>query len=169
MKTRCFTLVIFCVSWLGIPSAAQVHAQEQAVTEVIYRLFKGMEHGDSARVKSCFENDVTMATVYRDEGGNQQLTRESSISDFLKAVGSPHADVWYEEVWDVKVHIDGDFAQVWCDYAFYTGHTFSHCGVDAFHLYRGKGGWKIFHLADTRRKAGCKVPEEIQKKHHGKG
>jgi hypothetical protein len=67
----------------------------------------------------------------------------------------------------MKIQIDGDFAQAWCDYAFYVGHRFNHCGIDAFHLIREKDGWKIFHLADTRRKEGCHVPEEIQKKHKG--
>jgi hypothetical protein len=63
------------------------------------------------------------------------------------------------------VQIDGDFAQVWCDYAFYTDNTFSHCGIDAFQLHKGKDGWKIFHLADTRRKDNCVIPQDIQNKH----
>ena len=32
-------------------------------------------------------------------------------------------------------------------------------------LVRTADGWKIFHLADTRRREGCKVPQEIQDKH----
>jgi hypothetical protein len=83
----------------------------------------------------------------------------------LDAVGKPHTEVWYEEIWNVKVQVDGEMAQAWCDYAFYIDKTFSHCGVDAFHLFKGKDGWKIFHLADTRRKTGCTIPKEIQDKH----
>jgi hypothetical protein len=56
-------------------------------------------------------------------------------------------------------------AQAWCDYAFYVDKSYSHCGVDAFQLFKGKDGWKIFHLADTRRKTGCTIPKEIQDKH----
>jgi hypothetical protein len=64
----------------------------------------------------------------------------------------------------VDIKIDGDFAQAWCDYAFYVGKNFSHCGVDAFQLHKTKEGWKIFHLADTRRRSGCVVPKEIEDK-----
>jgi hypothetical protein len=87
------------------------------------------------------------------------------LDGFLKAVGTPHPEVWYEEIWNLKIQIDGDFAQAWCDYGFYIGKTFSHCGVDAFHMHKGKDGWKIFHLADTRRKTECDVPKKIQDKH----
>jgi hypothetical protein len=110
-------------------------------------------------------DDATLVTVFRDKARNPVFEREPSIVEFLKAVGTPHPDIWYEEIWNIKVEIDGDLAQLWCDYAFYAGNRFSHCGVDAFHLHKGKDGWKIFHLADTRRREGCEVPEDIRKKH----
>jgi hypothetical protein len=46
------------------------------------------------------------------------------------------------------------------NYAFFAGDTFSHCGVNAFQLFKGADGWKIFHIADTRRREGCEMPEE---------
>lgn len=140
-------------------------SEEKAVVDVIEQLFKGMENSDSSMVRASFANEVTMATVRRDKENNPLLTRESSIDGFLKAVGTPHPETWYEEIWNVKVQIDGDFAQVWCDYAFYVGKKFSHCGVDAFHLHREKQGWKIFHLTDTRRSTGCVIPDDVQAKH----
>jgi hypothetical protein len=146
-------------------SFGQPTPEEAAVNEVISRLFKGMQLGDSAMVRSVFADSVTTATIFRDKANNAKLVRESSIHGFLKAIGTPHKEVWYEEIWNVNFRIDGDFAQGWCDYAFYVDNTFSHCGVDAFQLHNGKGGWKIFHLADTRRKNGCSIPKEIQDKH----
>ena len=144
---------------------AQSPADEVAVKEVITRLFTGMQKGDSAMVHSAFAKEVTMATAFRDKNNNPVLEHENSIAGFLKAVGTPHPEVWYEEIWNVSVKIDGDFAQGWCDYAFYLGNKFSHCGIDAFELHKGKDGWKIFHLADTRRREGCNIPQEIQDKH----
>jgi hypothetical protein len=138
---------------------------ENAIKEVVNRLFKGMELGDSAMVHAVFAASPTLATVSRDQQNSPVLRRENSLDGFLKAVGTPHKEVWYEEIWNVKVQQDGDFAQVWCDYAFYAGKNFSHCGIDAFHLHKGKDGWKIFHLADTRRKTGCEIPKEIQDEH----
>lgn len=139
--------------------------EEQAITAVIERLFKGMQKGDSAMVRVAFAKELTMATALRDKNGNAVLHRENGMDDFLKAVGTPHKEVWNEEFWNMKISIDGDFAQAWCDYAFYIDHTFSHCGIDAFHLHKGKDGWKIFHLADTRRKDGCIIPPHIKAKH----
>jgi hypothetical protein len=139
--------------------------EEAAVKEVINRLFNGMQRGDSAMVRTVFADTVTTATIFRDKANNARIVRESSIAGFLKAIGSPHAETWYEEIWNVSIQVDGDFAQAWCDYAFYLGNRFSHCGVDAFQLHKEKEGWKIFHLADTRRKTGCTIPAEIQEKH----
>jgi len=146
-------------------SQAQESGEENAVREVITRLFTGMEKGDSAMVHAVFTEQVTLATAFRDKNKNPVLRREASVEDFLKAVGTPHKEVWHEETWNLKVQIDDDFAQAWCDYAFYIDNTFSHCGVDAFQLHKGKDGWKIFHLADTRRKEGCEIPKPVKNKH----
>ncbi|AYB35201.1 nuclear transport factor 2 family protein [Chryseolinea soli] len=146
-------------------AVAQPPSPDPAITTTIQQLFKGMETGDSALVHATFAHEITMATVRRDKAGNPMLQREASALGFLKVVGTPHPQTWYEEIWDVKVQQDGDFAQVWCDYAFYIGNTFSHCGVDAFQLHKQKDGWKIFHLADTRRTENCTIPKSIQQKH----
>ena len=144
---------------------AQKKNDEQAVGEVIQKLFKAMELGDSVMARNCFAGEVTSATVFKDKSGNTKIERDTSVDDFIKAIGSPHGQTWYEEIWNLQIRVDQDFAQAWCDYAFYLGKNFSHCGVDALQLYRINGEWKIFHLADTRRKSGCEIPAEILKKH----
>jgi hypothetical protein len=151
-------------------TAATIHAQTQinneaAVVNVIKTLFLAMEKSDSAMAHKTFTKKVTSATIFKDKSGNVVLRQEDSIDDFIKAIGTPHKEIWYEEFWNLKVQIDGDLAQAWCDYAFYVDNNFSHCGVDALQLVKEKDEWRIFHLADTRRKAGCEVPEEIKRKH----
>jgi hypothetical protein len=138
---------------------------EVAVEKVIQQLFTGIHQGDSSMVHAVFASEVSMATLLRDKAGNSIIQRESSLNGFLKAIGTPHEPAWSEEIWNLRVKVDDNFAQAWCDYAFYVGNTFSHCGADAFHLYREKTGWKIFQLADTRRKTGCAIPDDIQAKH----
>lgn len=144
---------------------AQTSSPEAAVESVVRDLFRAMEKGDSALAHKTFAKKVTEATIYKDKAGNVVLKQEESIDKFIEAIGSPHQGTWYEEIWNVKTQIDGDFAQLWCDYAFYLDNTFSHCGVDALQLVRQNGEWKIFHLADTRRKSNCEIPEDIKKKH----
>jgi hypothetical protein len=150
---------------LSQPCLAQLHTEKQEVEVTVKKLFSGMEKGDSAMVHSVFAEDVTLATIFRNKQNEQVLEKETSILEFLKAVGTPHTEIWFEETWNYKIEVDGDLAQVWCDYAFYLDNKFSHCGVDAFHLFRDKMGWKIFHLSDTRRKNGCLIPEEIMDRH----
>ena len=156
------------VSFLLILAFVTTHAQSKtemdAVMVSVKMLFEGMQKGDSALARKAFSKNVTMATIGTDKNGNPFIKHESSIDDFLKAIGTPHAEVYHEMIWDEKILIDGNFAQVWTSYAFYLGKKFNHCGVDAFHLVKSTtGDWKIFHLADTRQKEGCKVPEKIAK------
>jgi hypothetical protein len=63
--------------------------------------------------------------------------------------------------------MDGSLAAVWVDYAFYLNNTFSHCGVDSFHLVKTEEGWKIFNLVDTRRKSDCVIPDAVEKQFVG--
>lgn len=156
-------LVSVLMLWSYV-AQAQMDKEGLAIMKPINALFTGMNLGDSAMVRSAFTADATMASIGKDKAGSVTLRKESSLTGFLKAVGSPHKEPWSEPIWDARMEVDGDFAQVWTQYAFYSGKNFSHCGVDAFQLIKIEGNWKIFHLADTRRKEGCNVPEAISHK-----
>lgn len=169
MKTiqnkACLLVILLLVAIQANAQNQPTATDQEGVTKAIQQLFEGMQKGDSAMVHAAFTKEVTFATVFRNKKGEQVIHREAAIDNFLVAVGTPHADVWNEEIWNLQIQVDGDFAQAWCDYAFYVGKNFSHCGVDAFHLIKTGTGWKIFHLADTRRKEGCVIPEGIRKKY----
>lgn len=158
---RTIKLLILIGSLSSAVAQAQTNAEALAMMKPISALFTGMNLGDSAMVHSAFSDHATMASIGKDKTGKVVVRRESSIAAFLKAVGTPHQEPWSEPIWDTHIEVDGDFAQVWTKYAFYLGKKFSHCGVDAFHLIRQNGSWKIFHLADTRQTENCNVPESI--------
>ena len=63
-----------------------------------------------------------------------------------------------EPIWDPVVEVSDRLATVWVKYAFYADEQFSHCGVDAFQLFKSEQGWKIFQIADTRRREDCWEP-----------
>jgi len=140
---------------------AQSVANQAAIMEPVVQLFTGMNKGDSALVHSAFAKEITMATVTKDKAANLVVRRENSLAGFLKAVGTPHPEPWSEPIWNTKIEVDGNFAQVWTEYAFYVGKKFSHCGVDAFQLVNNGSGWRIIHLADTRRTTDCKIPQSV--------
>jgi hypothetical protein len=61
-----------------------------------------------------------------------------------------------ERIWDAEVRVDDNLATVWVKYELVAGGEFSHCGVDAFQLFRSAAGWKIFQIADTQRRENCR-------------
>lgn len=137
---------------LCAPASLRAQAEEDQVMTVINRVFDAMRAGDSAMARTAFDSTARLMTAMPDG------LRLGSLNAFLNAVGSPHDAVWDEPIWDWEVQIDGPLAQVWTKYAFYLGDRFSHCGVDAFQLYRRPEGWKIIQLIDTRRQEGCEMP-----------
>ncbi len=139
-----------------IPSSRGTPAEEAAVLAVTERLFDAMRSGDSTAARSVFYPEATMASVSLRDG--MPAVQRGTVDRFVQAIGTPHDAVWNEVIWNPEVRIDGDLATAWMDYAFYAGETFSHCGVDAFQLVRTPQGWKIFHLADTRRPEPCAPP-----------
>lgn len=146
--------------------ASQLNAQtndNKPILQPIDNLFVSMEKGDSALAHSVFFEDALLVTVLEKDGVIS--LRKETVEPFLKAIGSPKQIQWHEPIWDVKIDQDGNFAQVWASYAFYLGDKFSHCGVDTFQLIKTEAGWKIFYLADTRKKTGCNVPEKISKQY----
>lgn len=146
---------------IAVTCLGQTAQDNKEILIPINNLFKGMNTGDSALVHSSFTGSPTMVTVFKNAEGAPEY-RSGNLQKFLDAVGTPHEEKWSEPIWDVKIQMDGNLAQVWARYAFYLGKNLSHCGVDAFQLFKAADGkWRIFHLADTRQKEGCNVPKAI--------
>ena len=156
--------MVFSLVMLSMFTANGQSGDEKAIRAVLDSVWLALQQSDSALLRKSFTEDATFATIYRSKAKGQVLEREDLIS-FLRAVGTPHDDIWYEETWNYKIQINADLASVWCDYAFYLGNTLSHCGVDAFHLHKSETGWRIFHLSDTRQRLNCEVPASVRDKH----
>jgi hypothetical protein len=134
-------------------------ASEAEVMNVVNMLFEAMRESDGEKVASIFTENARLMTVTERDG--QPVLLENSITSFIESVGQPHEKVWNEPIWDYRVEIDGNLAQVWTKYAFFLGDDFSHCGVDAFQLFNDGDSWKIFQLVDTRHREGCELPEGL--------
>lgn len=154
------TSVLFSILIISFSLSAQQNEQV-AIMQPINFLFEGMNKGDSALVHKAFKDDVVFATIGQDKEGNPTFNR-GDLNRFLVAMGTPRKQVYTEPIWDVKIDVDGNLAQVWARYAFYLDKELHHCGVDAFQLYKSSDGWKIFHLTDTRQQEDCNVPVAIQ-------
>lgn len=127
---------------------------EEAIEAVVTTLFDGMRAGDSTMVASTFLNDAVMQTVQLNREG-EVVRSVGSLSGFKNAVGTPHPDVWDEQITSVDIRIDGNLASVWTPYKFFVGDQFSHCGVNSFQMVKLNNEWKITYIIDTRRRDNC--------------
>ena len=138
------------------PAATPAQA-EQEVKVVVERLFNGMRAGDSAAVHAVFHPQARLQTTALRQG--EPVLRTDSIESFLRAVGTPHTEVWDERVSNLEIRTDGELATAWMDYAFYLDGRFSHCGVNALQFFRTKDrGWQIIQIIDTRRRECPRIP-----------
>ncbi|GAA4041969.1 hypothetical protein GCM10022409_29980 [Hymenobacter glaciei] len=140
----------------SLPAQAQKASPEtQAIQQTVTTFFDGMRRGDSTMVRRTLAPGAVFHGFGGKPGQPTKLEIEN-INGFLKAVGTPHAEIWDERVQFEKVLIDANLACVWAPYEFYLGSKFSHCGYDSFQLVKLADGWKIAHIIDTRRKEKCK-------------
>ena len=129
-------------------------SDEEQIIGTILRVFDAMRMQDSAMARPLFSPNCRLFTPGTNASGQTKLNEEP-ISTFFKSIGSKRKEKIDERILKYKIDIDGPLASVWADYNLYVDTTFIHCGVDVFQLYKSNEGWKIFQLADTRRKTGC--------------
>lgn len=164
MRSLLVSLLLIASFLISKAATMQPDSTKKEVFKVVQDLFLAMETNDSTLANALFTKDAELTTIYTTPAGEIKRT-STPASKLGEAFASEKQVKWSEPIWDEVINIDGGLASVWVDYAFYAGKNFSHCGVDAFHLVKTEAGWKIFHLADTRRRADCEVPDEIKAKY----
>lgn len=147
--------------FLPIFLSGQTDEEMAAVKAPVQLLFDGMRAGDSSMIRQAFMPGARLQTAYAGRDGQPQLAEES-LENFLKAVGTPHEKIFNEQIWSYDIRIDGLLATAWTEYTFFLGDQLSHCGVNAFQLFKSAEGWKISHITDTRRREACpaETPDE---------
>jgi len=144
------------VALFAFPAAACGQDAEAEVEAVVNALFDAMRAGDATAAAALFHPEARLQSIGEQNG--QPSLRGDEVAGFIEAIGAPHAEVWDERIWDLQILVDGGLATAWMRYAFYLGDTFSHCGVNAFQLFRDTEGWKILQITDTRRRDDCREP-----------
>ena len=140
---------------------ATMSEDERAIAAVVHELFDAMRTGDSTTVRRVFHPQTRMMTSFR-RAGEPVLDIEEGVDGFVRAVGTPHEQVWDERIWDLHIRTDADYGIAWMNYAFFLGETFSHCGINLFQVARDTDGWRIVGIADTRRREGCDLPDSVR-------
>ena len=129
-------------------------ADQQAVEAAVRTLFDSMRAGDTVKARSVMASNFRIVVLSQSPAG-QTETREVSGKQFLAQITAKPPQTLDERYWNSQVKIDGDLASFWCSYAFFNSGKFSHCGTDAFQLYRSAQGWRIVNLAYNIQREGC--------------
>lgn len=134
----------------------QFETEEQAVIKCIETMFDGMRESDSTKLLSVVHENAILKTVFVDRNGKHQLT-EGNMKNFAESIAKPHEEIYDEKIWSYEIEIDGLLATAWTEYTFYLGEKMSHCGVNAFHLFKSENGWQVIGITDTRRREKCQI------------
>lgn len=152
MRILLSTLCLLTVG-LTAPHAAAAQSPESEVAAVIDSLFDAMRTGNGPAAAVLFHPDALLSSIAEQDG--QPILRTDPAEGFIQAVGAPRTQVWDERISNLEVRVDGRLATAWMDYSFFIDEAFSHCGVNAFQLFRGSAGWRIIQITDTRRGEDC--------------
>ena len=154
MRSFC-VVVALLLSLLSTDALRAQSAEQDAVYEVVARLFDGMRTRDTASMRAAFAPSASLTSV------SPTGVRRDAIDAWIASVASAPAGLVLDERLGKRVvQVRGDLASVWVDYWFFAGDRFSHCGVDAFVLARADGAWRILSVADTRQREGCGAAPE---------
>jgi hypothetical protein len=148
---RAFLVLVICFSTFTTFSQS---SEQEAVKKVVNNLFTAMRTSDTTLLKTVFAPDMVLQSIGQ-KADRSTVLQTDKAAGFIKAVGTPHKEIYDERIVIADVKIDGPLASVWAPYKFYVGTRFSHCGVDVFQLMKTAAGWKIICIVDTRRKDNC--------------
>ncbi len=139
------------------PLQAQGQTREAAALAVVQKLFDAMAARDTAAIRATFDPQARLVNGAMRNG--RTVIETITVDQFVTTIASaaPGSRL-SERIYSPEVRIDGNLATVWAFYTFHVGERFSHCGVDAAQLFETAEGWRIIHLADTRRREGCDPP-----------
>jgi hypothetical protein len=125
-------------------------ATEKDVLAVVNRMFDGFAKKDTTIIRGTLHDDVKLITAVTNKEGKAVVHAET-MDKFLVGIATAPGKL-DERLFNPEVRIDGNLASVWVLYEFWYDDKYSHCGIDSFQLARTEMGWKIFSIADTRRK-----------------
>jgi ketosteroid isomerase-like protein len=145
---------VFAAALLPLMLLAQHSREWSAVQQPIQQLFDGMRAADSTAVRDAFMPDAGMFTAVINKEGVPTL-RKGSLDRFADYVGQVEENAMDERIWSYDIRIDGLLATAWTSYTFFNNGALSHCGTNAFELFKTADGWKISHITDTRNTEGC--------------
>jgi hypothetical protein len=121
---------------------------EAEIGQVVQDLFTAMNQSNAMKINSLFSPEGRLLSTEPDGS-----IKAISIAEFSDMIGKSVKGSLEERINSMEIRIDDHLATAWVEYDFFYNKALNHCGVDAFQLHKGNGGWKIIQITDTRREA----------------
>lgn len=155
-RTRRWTKAVQAALLVAVPAVwggGPVQAQEPpGPGRVVELLFEAMKAGDADAMAALMHPEARLVTTSVRDGA--PVARVVGVDGWIDGVRRS-TRVLDERLHSTEVRIDGPLASVWTGYDLFVDGVHSHCGFDHVLLVLGEDGWRIVHLADTRRTEGC--------------
>lgn len=135
-------------------TVAAQQSEEAAVLGTVETMFRAMRIRDTALLRSVFEPGARLVGI-RSRATGPDVFQAISVDQWVAYIGGDPRPDWTERAFNPVVKVEGTLAQIWAEYDFHFGTTFSHCGIDAVQLLKLNGRWLIVSIADTYQKTGC--------------
>lgn len=148
---------------LSISVTANLFAQtddKQNAWAVVEKMFAEMANHNPTAIAELFTKEASLAAIIKTKDG-KSVVRYFTGEAFSKNFAEKKNEI-KEDMYERKVEVDGDFAQVWGRYVFFVDNKVSHCGVNAFHLVKTDSGWKIANASSTIDPTGCTNEEKAR-------
>lgn len=147
--------VVVAITSLLAAAPARAQSEERAVVAAVTKFLDGIRTRDTSLMRSTVIAGATLVPV----GGPTGLGAPSAIDGIIERTGKGTGPGNDERIEAPKVEIDEQLASL---SAYFTltrpGETrIDVCGVNIFLLRKGPDGWKIFQIAATSRREGCRA------------
>lgn len=164
--------MLFLVSPLAIYAQENKNRTDEGndkveIRQTIERLFEGMHHLDTAMVRSAFGQEVLLQTIPEDRPTGTVI-ESGDLEQFIGGLAKIPSSIKIEErLWSWDIKVDGHLATAWTEYTFFVNDEVSHCGANAFQLFKYPEGWKITKIIDTRNQKNCRTEGDEASVHIG--
>lgn len=156
-----FMTAICLTAFLSLSALAQKADDSKDALAVVNKLWEAMTAHKPADIVALHTAEAQLVAIMKNKEG-KTVIRTIKAEDFAKNFAEKKAEL-LEDMYAPRVELFGDFAQVTGRYVFFVGGKISHCGVNAFHLVRTDGVWKIAGASSTMEPQGCTEQEKARK------
>ncbi len=146
--------LLFCIL-MGGKGLSQVSLPEETAKIMVDQYILGYQTGDSVRMKSMANPNLTLQIVFLSEDQENKLLYIDPSALFKHLASHAPQEKWEVKLLDYIVESDGNLGHIWTPFMYYKNGKFTYCGAFSFTVTYTDDSWKILNIVESRRIGGC--------------